>query len=258
MPKEPFFSIVTVTKNAEHTIERCVESVYTQKFHDLEHIIIDGLSEDRTIDRIRCYLDSAGCRISHVISEKDAGIYQAMNKGLLLAKGKWVYYLNADDYLFDSNVLANIYSILVTETCDVLYGRLLCYDHTNGNASLHAPRKINIYRLMSGGLYQQAWTFRRDFTSKIGGFDEGLRICGDIDFLMRLVRADARVSVSAIILSVFRRGGASSDFSAVKSEHKLVERRYCSSLTRFGFKLWRNTIRFGVSIMRSLGQNVTD
>ncbi len=99
----PFFSIITVCLNSEKTIETTIKSVIDQSFTDFEYIIIDGKSSDKTLEIIEKYKDS---RIK-IISEKDKGIFDAMNKGVSLSKGKWIHILNSDDYYYSKNSLVN-------------------------------------------------------------------------------------------------------------------------------------------------------
>ncbi|MFZ5562877.1 MAG: glycosyltransferase family 2 protein [Thermodesulfobacteriota bacterium] len=95
--RQPLISIITVVLNGADTLERAIKSVVAQKFRDLEYIIIDGGSTDGTLDVIRRYAPHLACWTS----EPDKGVYDAMNKGVSLSKGRWVYFLGADDYLLD-------------------------------------------------------------------------------------------------------------------------------------------------------------
>ena len=96
-------SIITISYNAESYIEETIKSVITQQYKDIEYIIVDGLSTDNTLNIVNLYRDS----IDVVISEKDDSIYDAYNKGVERASGEYILFLNADDYLFDSNAIYN-------------------------------------------------------------------------------------------------------------------------------------------------------
>ena len=98
--QNPLISIITVCYNAEGTIEQTIRSVLNQTYKNIEYIIIDGFSTDNTLNIIERYKDS----IAMVVSERDQGIYDAMNKGLSLAKGCFIGFLNADDW-YDENAL---------------------------------------------------------------------------------------------------------------------------------------------------------
>ena len=97
-------SVITVCLNSEKTIENTIRSVITQKYNEIEYIVIDGESKDKTIELINKYKHS----ITKLISEKDSGIYSAINKGLKLATGDVISILHADDFYADENVLAKI------------------------------------------------------------------------------------------------------------------------------------------------------
>lgn len=102
---QPLVSIITVVFNAEKTLEKSIRSVIGQSYDNIEYIIIDGQSSDRTIDIIRNYNEN----INYWISEADNGIYDAMNKAIGLAKGEWLYFLGADDYLIDNTVISKVF-----------------------------------------------------------------------------------------------------------------------------------------------------
>lgn len=114
-------SLITVVYNAQDTIARCIESVISQKYPDVEHIIIDGGSTDNTLQVINQYRSS----ISHFVSEPDKGIYDAMNKGIKLATGQIIGTLNADDRLADAEVLSAIVRTFTENDAEAVYGNLL-------------------------------------------------------------------------------------------------------------------------------------
>lgn len=114
-------SIITVTFNAEDYLEETILSVVNQKYENIEYIIIDGGSTDKTIDIIKKYEDN----IDYWISEKDSGIYDAMNKGILVANGKWLNFLNGGDRYYNQDVLSDIFERENIMQYDLIYGD--CY-----------------------------------------------------------------------------------------------------------------------------------
>src|ERR1700744_2888998 len=116
----PACSIVIPTYNAETTLSRALDSLLGQTFQDFEVLIIDGLSTDKTTAIIGDY--AARDKRIRFISEKDNGIYDAMNKGIDLAKGDWIYFLGSDDQLYKKDVLASVFTGEVNLSSDVLYG----------------------------------------------------------------------------------------------------------------------------------------
>jgi glycosyltransferase involved in cell wall biosynthesis len=120
-------SIITVSFNAEQTIERCISSVINQKYDKIEYLIIDGGSTDGTKEIINKYND----KVSLIVSEPDKGIYDAMNKGIKLATGDIIGMLNADDFFADENILLEVADAFNLYNPDVLYGDLDYVDNSN-------------------------------------------------------------------------------------------------------------------------------
>ena len=115
---QPKISVVTVCYNAVNDIEKTILSVINQTYPNIEYLIIDGGSTDGTMDVVNKYKD----KIDVIVSEPDKGIYDAMNKGGRMASGNYVQFLNAGDYLYDSNVFTKLFSDGVADNVDVIYG----------------------------------------------------------------------------------------------------------------------------------------
>ncbi len=124
-PQKPVVSVITVVYNSEKLLERTIENILSQTYHNIELIIIDGGSKDGTLDIIRKYND----KISYWVSEKDNGLYHAMDKGLQLASGDYVWYINSGDLIFDNTTTEKIFSENPTDA-DIYYGDTL---YVNGN-----------------------------------------------------------------------------------------------------------------------------
>src|SRR3954447_11488384 len=116
----PKFSVITVCKNASESITATIDSLSSQSYRDFEYLIIDGASTDGTLETVR---QNTGGFITHIVSEPDAGIYDAMNKGIKLAQGDWIYFLNAKDRFANKDVLRQVadYSHRSPEV-DLFYG----------------------------------------------------------------------------------------------------------------------------------------
>lgn len=131
----PKFSIITVTYNAAKVLEDTIQSIVTQTYKNLEYIIVDGGSTDETLDIIHKYQE----HITTVISEPDQGLYDAMNKGIKLATGDYLCFLNAGDGLHeDDTLLQMVHSINGTALPGVLYGETEIVD-SQGHFFIHAP-----------------------------------------------------------------------------------------------------------------------
>lgn len=145
MRNKPLVSIVTVVFNGENFLEETIKSVINQTYENIEYIIIDGASTDGTVEIIKKYED----KINYWVSEKDAGIYDAMNKGIGTFKGDYINFLNAGDSYVNNEVLNNIFSVSKDE--DLIYGSISLHDaNSNFLINVH-PKKFTKFNLMFWG-----------------------------------------------------------------------------------------------------------
>lgn len=179
-------SVITVCFNNADTVEDTVLSVMDQTHRDLEYIIVDGGSTDGTVDILAKHRE----RIDKMISEPDGGIYDAMNKGINLATGQIVGFLNADDVYADDHVIADIAAAVRTEGYDAVYGDLV-YVPRDDPARVLRYWETGEYR---PGAFHSGWvpphpTFfcRRSLFEKFGGFNPLYRIAGDFELMLRLI-----------------------------------------------------------------------
>ncbi|MGF1500165.1 MAG: glycosyltransferase [Elainellaceae cyanobacterium] len=211
-------SIITVCKNAEEHIEKALQSVACQSYPNIEYIIIDGNSQDQTRKIIGNYRST----ISHFVSEADTGIYAAMNKGLALASGDYVYFLNADDYLVDNNVVAAIATFLQSQPdVDVLYGSL---EVRNPSGDTHIavpppPENIADYMIYYS-MPHQATFFRLSLFKKWGYFDESYLIAGDVELYLRLLQDESLCwcRYPQVVGSYFNGGRSLANIQATRQE----------------------------------------
>ena len=115
-------SIVTVTFNSEKTLQDTLDSVLRQDYRNIEHIIIDGGSTDSTVDIIRAYASKTTSHSVKWVSEKDRGIYDAMNKGIAMATGEVIGILNSDDYFTSDDIVSKLARPFEDETLEAVYG----------------------------------------------------------------------------------------------------------------------------------------
>lgn len=182
------FSVITICYNAEATLEKTIQSVRAQDYPDMEYIIIDGNSTDATLSIIKKHSP----HITHMISEKDKGIFDAMNKGVTLATGDVLYFLNADDQLFDLNVLSRIASQFTDHPdSDIIYGDAVPINHpAKTPAYFMDPFRGDIQTPLDAlkkGMCQQRLFIRKNAFNKIGLFNLNYKIAGDIDWFIRAV-----------------------------------------------------------------------
>jgi len=201
-------SAVTVCYNAERTIAHSLRSVADQAFGQLEHVVIDGGSTDGTVDVVRRH----GERVSTLVSERDGGIYDAMNRGLRCAKGEFVLFLNADDQYADRECVADLARALGASGADSAYGDIA---YVRAGAALTRVRRWKSGPYLRGA-FARGWapphpTFlaRRDRLLEIGGFDLRYRLASDFDLMMRAL--DGAGMTAAYVpreLVLMRVGGA--------------------------------------------------
>lgn len=237
-------SIITVCLNAEDTIENTFLSVINQTYKNIELIVIDGASKDRTIEIISKYTQ----KISHFISEPDKGIYDAMNKGILLATGDFIIFMNANDEFFDNFVLEKVVKTL-TENPEVkfLFGDVQCTSKDNEICKLRTFEHIkNNYSLMLDNLCHQSIFYHRSLFEKFGIFSLEYPICADWEFNIRcLVKEKSPALYLNLPLAKVNLDGISSQYSSVKdikNERQAILSKYYGSMA-FSFSRLNNFIK---------------
>lgn len=201
-------SIITVCFNSAETISDTMRSVAMQSYKDVEHIIIDGGSNDGTMEIVQ----AASLSPSHVISEPDAGIYDAMNKGLTLATGDFIGFLNSDDMLAGPNVVASIAAAASTEV-DAIYGDLSYVQKNQPNEVIRYWKsgEFSIKKLRYGWMPPHpTFYIRRSTMHELGEFDLQFRIAADYDLMLRFLKnSNPRIKYLSEVLVNMRVGGAS-------------------------------------------------
>ena len=184
--KSPKITIVTVTYNSERTIKTTLRSVKNQTYKNIEHIIIDGNSNDKTLSIIKDY-----SHITKIISETDNGIYHAMNKGIKLATGNVIGFLNSDDFYANTKVIYRIAKAFENHPkIDAFYSDLVYVDQFNISKIIRYFKSSEFKK----GLFSLGWclphpTFfvRRSVYKKFGNFDLSYRFASDVDLMMRFL-----------------------------------------------------------------------
>ena len=208
VPRMPLFSIITVTYNAVDLLPGTIESVLEQRCDDYEYLIFDGASTDGTADLVRSY----GNRIHHFQSEPDRGLYDAMNKGLRRARGRFVQFLNAGDHLHDRHVLQRLRDRADAQT-DVLYGETLVVRADRSPVGLFSeirpqklPRRLH-WRSMRYGMVvcHQSFLPARALAPEYA-LDN---LAADIDWIITILKRAEHVVNADTILVDFLEGGVS-------------------------------------------------
>lgn len=195
----PFFSIITVVRNAVNTIEECIQSVEDQSFTDFEYIVIDGLSDDGTSELISERIAS----IDTYVREKDAGLYDAMNKALAMCRGRFIGIINADDAYFQDTLL-NVQKVLLEHPrSQIVYGGVQIFS-TEGGSLFVDHAKLDRAMIAHPSCFVSADTYRQ-----LGNFDTSLKIAADYDFMFRALKAGVVFHNSRLLLAKYRPGGTS-------------------------------------------------
>jgi glycosyltransferase len=180
-------SLLTPTYNSAQTLARTIDSVIAQKYEDLEYIIFDGNSADNT----RQIVDSYKTKINiNFISEKDDGLYDAMNKGLKAATGDIVGILNSDDFFDNDQVLKNVSQKFEETNTDIVYGDIVYFsEDTNKITRKWTAGKYNEKLLDNGWTIPHPALFvKKEIYEKYGYYKENYKIAADYEFILRLLK----------------------------------------------------------------------
>lgn len=185
-------SVITVSFNSVNTIERTLDSVRSQDYEDIEYIVVDGQSTDSTVDIITRHRDL----VDVFVSEPDSGIFDAFNKGMNLANGDIICFLNSDDAFTNDNVVSKVVAEFEKDHADLLISGVIMADSPKTRAvRVWMPAKYHAWMLYIGYMPPHPGVFfKRELLEKVGSFDTSYKISGDYHFLIRLLRAAASIS----------------------------------------------------------------
>ena len=201
----PLLSIITVCHDASDYIEDTFTSISQQINKNFEYIVIDGKSTDGTLDIIKKY-DSL---IDYWLSESDSGISDAMNKGVKKARGEYIYFLHADDYLYNEDSTNTIITMIKGNPDTHIYAYDILYKQ-NGKLKRRKPRGFNYWFNLKTGLFHQGTVCCKLLFEKIGCFDTDIKIAMDYDWFLRAYKYRANLIKIPITISVMRDTGISS------------------------------------------------
>ena len=196
---EPLVSVITAVLNGADHIQQTIESVLNQTYRSVEYIVIDGGSTDTTLEIISKYED----RIAYWVSEPDHGIYDAMNKGLSLARGDWLYFLGSDDAIFDKDVLSSIFCNVKPDVAVVL-GNVV---DENGRVF---RSKIEHTTFLYNTVHHQAAFYRRDLFADFR-YSTRFRVVGDYELNLRVLMGGHRIQYEDLVVAKYSSTGISHD-----------------------------------------------
>jgi glycosyltransferase len=206
---QPKVTVITVCYNSSKTIEDTIKSVINQSYSNIEYIIIDGLSTDNTLEIVNKYRE----KISIIISEKDNGLYDAINKGINLATGEIIANLNSDDFYIDNNVITDVVETFEKEKTNTLYADLYYVDALDTNKITRHWKSGNY----KDGQFFKGWmpphpTFfvKKSVYEKYGTFNLQLKSAADYEIMLRFIhRHKVKISYLPRVIVRMRVGGVS-------------------------------------------------
>ncbi len=225
----PAFTIITVCLNIASTIRRTCESIVNQTFQDFQWIVVDGASTDGTLDILKEY----SSRINILISEPDKGIYNAMNKGIKLATGEYINFMNGGDEFYNNAVLQKV--VDTEPTADVIYGDIMV--NTGKTLYLHRNQRL----LCPKSLYKQTISHPASFVKRSimlrYRFDESFKIAADYDFFTKIYfRKKYTFKRLDITIAIFYLDGISStNIIVTQQENTKIRLKYYCFIQRYKF-----------------------
>lgn len=213
-------SIITTCYNREKTIAQAIESVLSQDYPDIEYIVVDGGSTDNSFKIVRSY----GSQICKAVSERDGGMYEAINKGIKMATGDIVGLLHSDDFLIHNHIISEIVERFKQTSADIVYGDGLFVDAHQTDKVIRDWRSGNYrrWKVRLGWLPLHPTVYiKRNAIEQYGLYNEKYQIAADSDFLVRyLYKADLKVGYLGKYVVRMRMGGLSTDSQKRKAMWK--------------------------------------
>jgi glycosyltransferase involved in cell wall biosynthesis len=243
--KSPFFTIIIPTKNSSQTLARAIESILSQTFADFEILVCDGVSTDNTVSIANSFADER----LRIVSKPDRGIYEAMNTGIALGRGEWLYFMGSDDYLWDERVLTDVFQHVREVNPDFVYGNVFSPD-----LGENYDGKFDVQKLYKKNICHQAVFCKRAVFDKVGMFDTSFRVLADHDFTIRCFHHD-EVLKSYLDRKIAYYGPAGA--SRTVDEIQLITDRYLltKTVSRFAdsFRVERLYERLADQLVEALG-----
>ena len=174
-------SIITINLNNSLGLQKTMSSVFSQSFFNFEYIVIDGGSEDDSTTLIKSKDD----KIDFWISEKDTGVYNAMNKGIAKASGEYLLFLNSGDSLINDDVLSDVVKEL--DGTGIVYGNLFFIESDHNSYTAVYPNTLSFQHFVEGSLPHPGSFIKRTLFNDIGYYDEGLKIISDWKFFLNAI-----------------------------------------------------------------------
>ena len=200
----PAISIITINLHNRDGLQQTMESVFAQTFHDYEYIVVDGGSTDGSKE----YIEEHADKLQWWVSEKDSGIYNAMNKGIRHATGDYVLLLNSGDYLYKPGSLAALFE--GSDNRDFVFGNLLVNEKDGRQWVYKFPNELSFGFFFQSSLPHQATLIKRSLFTTIGLYNERYKVVSDWEFCMNAIcKNHCTYQHADETISVFNMGGIS-------------------------------------------------
>ena len=238
MDIQPRFSIITITYNAASVIEPTLQSVLSQTYRNYEYLLIDGGSKDNTVAKAK----ASGIEFAHIVSEPDNGLYDAMNKGMALATGDYLCFLNAGDAFYAPDTLQTIANTAMAEETlpDVLYGETAEVDESRNFVRmrrLQTPKELT-WRSFKDGMMvcHQAFYAKRTIAPM---YDLQYRLSADVDWCIRVMKqAKKLVNVNATVVNYLQNGLSLQHHRASLKERFWIMSKHYGLIPTIARHLW--------------------
>lgn len=238
--KHPIFSIITVTFNSEKTLKRTFESLLNQSFKNFEYIVIDGNSQDNTLNIIKEYqskFEEEGI-LFRWISENDNGIYYAMNKGIKKAKGEIVGIINSDDY-YEMDALQKVYTYYTLNPTANVYHGILKYFNQNQLITIKGESDA----VLNNRMIQHPATFITNKTyNSFGLYNTKYRYVADYELLIRIKEGGGTFLLMDEVIANFFDGGAGDNLSSVIESYNMKREKKIISNIQYFIKVFKEVI----------------
>ena len=210
----PLISIITVNYNNREGLEKTIHSVKSQSFQDFEYIVVDGASSDGSAELLKEHTD----RINIGISERDSGVYNAMNKGIRVSSGDYLLFLNSGDFLVDNQVLENVLNYKLER--DIVYGDMRIRWSENNLSLGKMPQTINSFHLYKDTIWHPVTFIKRDLLIACGLYNENYKLVADYDFFCKaMIQKNAASKYIPVCIAEYNTEGMSS-----REEYKKIEK----------------------------------
>ena len=191
-------SIITATFNSEKSIEKCIRSVLDQSYSDIEHIIIDNLSSDKTLHIIKTLYNEFSNKKPVIISEKDTGISSALNKGIESSSGDIIGFLHSDDELYHKEAITEVVKGIQSGSYDFVHGSILFIDNELGS-NIRRPLMCSLAKAMP---YNHPTMYlKKEIYQKFGLYNEHYKVAMDFEFICRLYQTPQYAKINALELT---------------------------------------------------------